>query len=125
TDVEPAAMADRGRERAGSRLAVVLRDLGRWQGLERRAGQGDAGAALTLADAQTAEGRPDRALRALELGFDSRAEETGAAPAYSGRVEESVDLLRGRGHAGVERDARTTRLLLELHRSRSETPSPA
>ncbi|MGW9553233.1 hypothetical protein ACWGSK_01905 [Nocardiopsis sp. NPDC055551] len=148
--------ADRGREWAGRRLAVVLCDLGRWQELERRAKQGDAGAALTLADAQTADGHPDRALRTLELGFDHRAEEIGAAlaDAYarlgrvhrlrrlarddararrrlarhlaeSGRVEEAIDLLRGRGRPGVERDADTTRLLLELHRSRTEVPSPA
>lgn len=148
--------ADRGREWAGRRLAVVLRDLGRWQELERRAKRGDAGAALTLADAQVADGHPDRALRTLELGFDHRAEEIGAALAdtyarlgrvrrlrrlargdvrarrrlarhlaESGRVAEAIDLLRGRGHAGVERDDDTTRLLLELHRSRDESPAPS
>ncbi len=123
--------ADRGREWAGRRLAVVLRDLGRWQELERRAKQGDAGAALTLADVQTADGHPERALHTLELGFDHRAEEIGAAlaDAYArlgrvrrlrrlarddararrrlarhlaevGRVEEAIDLLRGRGAPG-------------------------
>lgn len=148
--------ADRGREWAGRRLAVVLRDLGRRQELEQRARQGDAGAALTLADAQTADGQPNRALRTLESGFDHRAEEIGVAlaDAYArlgrvrrlrrlarsdararrrlarhlaetGRGEEAVELLRGRGRAGVERDAETTRLLLELHRSRTETPAPA
>lgn len=40
-----------------------------------------------------------------------------------GRGEEAIDPLRGRGHPGVERDAETTRLLLELHRSRARSPT--
>ena len=90
--------ADRGREWAGRRLAVVLRDMGGWEELERRAGQGDAGAALTLADARAAQGRPGEALRVLELGFDPRSEEIGAAlaDAYarSGRVRRLRRLAR-------------------------------
>ncbi|MBR8742281.1 NACHT domain-containing protein [Nocardiopsis sp. MG754419] len=143
--------ADRGREWAGRRLAVVLRDLGHWAELERRARLGDAGAALTLADAQVADGRPERAVRTLELGFGPRPEEIGEAlaDAYArsgrvralrrsarrdprarrrlarflaerGRHDEALDLLRAPRRSGAARDTDTTRLLLELHRSRTD-----